>query len=235
MSFTELTESRVEHVECHSVALFRARDCDQALVAVVLGLVDLDDTTADLTDFVDLLTTLTNDGTDHIVGDEDLLSQRSASHATMHRWSVRRRSVMLGTGGVRRLVRWHMGRRTISTGLRSVVHGNVGAGLGSSSVRVVLVRVRLGGRLLGTRIGASSVVLTLTEVAASGLRGVWDHLHTTRDDGSRPTASRGISRGRGAAETFVKLLEKSAAYIVSRDMNSIGYTHDHEGTLAGER
>ena len=139
--------------------------------------------------------------------------------------------MMLGASGMGRLVRRHMGRRTISAGLRSVVHGHVGAGLGSSSVRVVLVRVRLGRRLLRARIGASSVVLTLTEVAASGLRGVWDHLHTTRDDGSRPTASRGISRGRGAAETFVKLLEKSTAYIVSCDMDSVGDTGDTQDTL----
>ena len=193
MGLAELTESRVEHIERHSIALFRARDGDQALIAVVLRLVDLNDTATDLTYLVDLLTTLTNDGTDHIVRNEDLLGQRCASHTTVHRRPVRRPSMMLGASGMGRLVRRHMGRRTVSAGLRSVVHGHVGAGLGSSSVRVVLVRVRLGRRLLRARIGASSVVLTLAEVATGRLRSVWYHLHTTGDDGSRTAASRGIS------------------------------------------
>ncbi len=71
---TELTESRVEHVKCHSVALLSACDGDEPFVAVVLRLVDLDNTTANLTDLVDLLTTLTNNSPDHVVGNKDLLS-----------------------------------------------------------------------------------------------------------------------------------------------------------------
>ena len=34
---------------------------------------------------------------------------------------------------------------------------------------------------------------------------------------------------------FIELLEKSAAYIVSRDMDGIGYTHHHKGALARKR
>lgn len=70
----ELTKSRIQHVECHSVTLFRTGDGNKALVAVVLRLVDLNDTTAHLSDLVDLLTALTNNGTDHVVGDKYLLS-----------------------------------------------------------------------------------------------------------------------------------------------------------------
>ena len=115
--------------------------------------------------------------------------------------------MVLGTSGMRCLMRWHMGRSTISTSLRSVVHGYVGVGLGGSSVRMVLVRVRLRRRLLRTRIGTPSVVLTLTEVTAGRLGRVRDHLHTAGDDSSWTAASRGVSRGRRAAKPLVKLLE----------------------------
>ena len=68
-----LTEPRVEEVERHAVALLRAGDRDEPLVGVVLRLVDLDLAATDLANLIDLGATLADDGTDHVVGDVDLL------------------------------------------------------------------------------------------------------------------------------------------------------------------
>lgn len=235
----ELTKSRVEHVKRHSVTLLCARDRDQTLIAIVLRLVDLDNTTADLADLVDLLATLTNDGSDHIVRNEDLLSQwstghtsaSSASSATMHRRSMRS-SMVLGTRSMSRLVRRHVRcSSTIASGLGSIVHGDTGTGLGSSSVRMILLGIRVGRHLMRAGIRTPSVILTVAEVAAGRLRSIRDHLHSTRDDSSRAATPRGIGRSRRTAESFVELLEQGAANIVSCDMNSISHTHHHKGAF----
>lgn len=70
-----LTKSGIEHIQCHLIALLCARDCNQALVAVVGGLIDLDNATAQLSDFIDLSTTFTNDSSDHIIRNVDLLCE----------------------------------------------------------------------------------------------------------------------------------------------------------------
>lgn len=90
----DLTKARVEHVQCHLVALLRSSDGNKALVAVVGRFVDFDDATAQLSNLVDLSTTLTNDGSDHIVGDVDLLCKRLryVSEGPSSRYSRRRRS-----------------------------------------------------------------------------------------------------------------------------------------------
>ncbi len=115
---------------------------------------------------------------------------------------------MLGTSSMSRLVRWYVRRCTISCGLGSIVHGDVSAGLGSGSVRMVL----LGGigvrrYLVRARIRTSSVVITMAEVAACGLWGVRNHLHSARNDSGWSTTSCGIGRGRRATETLIELLE----------------------------
>lgn len=46
------------------VALLSSSDGYKALVAVVLRLIDFDNTSTELTNFVDFLTTLADDGTD---------------------------------------------------------------------------------------------------------------------------------------------------------------------------
>lgn len=68
-----LTKSRIEQVQRHAVAFFRTSNCDEPLIRVVLGFVDLDHTTADLADLIDLRATLADDSADHVVGDVDLL------------------------------------------------------------------------------------------------------------------------------------------------------------------
>ena len=67
------TQSRIEHVKSHLVAFLSTRYSHQALVAILLWLVDLNDTTTQVTNFVDLSTTLADYGTNHIVRDENLL------------------------------------------------------------------------------------------------------------------------------------------------------------------
>lgn len=69
----KLTESGVEHVESHLVAFLCSGDCDQPLVAVILRFVDLDDTSAQVSNFVDFCAALSNDRSNHIVRNEDLL------------------------------------------------------------------------------------------------------------------------------------------------------------------
>jgi hypothetical protein len=69
------TESRIEHIQRHLVALLRSCNGYKSFVAVVLRLVDLDHTTAQMSDFIDLRTSFTNDGSYHIVRDKYLLSE----------------------------------------------------------------------------------------------------------------------------------------------------------------
>lgn len=73
LGVSELTKSRVEHVQRHAIALLGARDRHEPLIAIVLRFVDLDHTAADLPDLVDLLAALADNGADHVVRDEDLL------------------------------------------------------------------------------------------------------------------------------------------------------------------
>lgn len=85
---------------------------------------------------------------------------------------------------------------------------------------------------MGSGIGSSTVVFAMTKVAASGLRAVRNHLHSSGHDAGGTATPSGIGRRGGAAEAFVKLLEERASYIISSNMNSVSYAHDYEGTLA---
>lgn len=62
------------------VAFCSPGDCDKSFIAVVLRLIDFDNTTAEVTDLVDLGSSFTDDGTDHVVRDVDLLSDRLSRH-----------------------------------------------------------------------------------------------------------------------------------------------------------
>jgi hypothetical protein len=79
-----LTQSRIEHVQGHLVAFLRASNSDKALVVVILWLVDLNDATRELTDLVDLRSSFANDGTDHVIRDEDLLGDGLAWYHALH-------------------------------------------------------------------------------------------------------------------------------------------------------
>ena len=79
------TQSGIEHVKCHLVALRCTGNRHQSLVAVVLRLVNLNDASAELSNLVDLSSALADDGTNHVVGDEDLLRQRLARYHALDR------------------------------------------------------------------------------------------------------------------------------------------------------
>lgn len=100
--FLGLTKSRVEHIECHLIALGRASNSDKSLVTVVLRFVDLDDAATEMSDLIDFGTTLANNGTDHVVGDEDLLCDRLTWHGAWHL----RMSLALGTSLGHLTVSW---------------------------------------------------------------------------------------------------------------------------------
>ena len=95
----QLTQTRVQHVQCHRVALLSAGDGDESFVAVVLWFVDLDDRAAELADLVDLGTTFANDGAHHVVRDEDLLGQRLSGHGSLD-WLLRGSGVIDGRTGL---------------------------------------------------------------------------------------------------------------------------------------
>ena len=69
------TKPRIEHVQRHLVAFLSSCDCNKSFVAVVLWLIDLDHTAAQVSDFIDLRTAFTNNSSHHVVGDEYLLGK----------------------------------------------------------------------------------------------------------------------------------------------------------------
>jgi hypothetical protein len=78
------TKSRIEHVECHLVTFLGSRNGDKTFIAVVLRLIDFDDTSTELTDLVDLSTTLAYNSTYHVVGNVNLLCQWLARDNSLH-------------------------------------------------------------------------------------------------------------------------------------------------------
>jgi len=193
--FFGLTESRVEHVECHLIALSRASDSDKSLVTVVLGLVDFDDAATEVSNLVDLGTALANNGTNHVVGDEDLLCDRLTWHGAWHLrmclavgrslWHLT--VALLWLWGPITWLTWTAGRLCIGDLLR--------IGLVRLGGWLSILRVRSGScslllRWLST---VSPVRIWVAVLTASGLRYVWHNLHATRDNASRATTSGSIS------------------------------------------
>lgn len=226
-----LTESRVQHVQRHAVALLRASDSDQALVAVVLGLVDLDDAAADLPNLVDLLAALTDDSADHVVGNVDLLCKGSSRHAstTVHGLRLRSTVPYMGTG-VRTSVRLHVGLRTIrASSLGTIVHRYRRVRLSRMCGATIWRRIGLR-HLLGTRIMArvvSAVVLASPIVATRRLGHVGDDLHASGNSTCRPTTPRRIGRGGRTTKSLVQLFEERASNVVRRNVNGIRHAHHH--------
>lgn len=70
---SKLTKSRVQHVKCHPITLFGSGNSHKSLVAVILRFVDFNDTTTDLSNFIDLLAALADNGANHIIRNENLL------------------------------------------------------------------------------------------------------------------------------------------------------------------
>jgi hypothetical protein len=94
----------------------RAGDGYQTLVAVVSWLVDLDDTSTELADLVDLCAALSNDRTNHIVGNEYLLGERLAGHR--NRRLVRCTAMGDRSGAVVSAIRSGLGRAAVVSASR---------------------------------------------------------------------------------------------------------------------
>lgn len=108
------TKSGIQHVKSHLVALLGTSDGHQTLVAVILRLVDLDHTATQVPDLVDLSTTLTDDSTDHVVRDVDLLG-----HWLSRDDASRRNSSSRGVGLNRCRCAIRSGLMGTSAGIRS--------------------------------------------------------------------------------------------------------------------
>lgn len=155
-----LAEPRVKKVESHAVAFLGTCDGDEPLVGVVLGLVDLDHAATELANLVDLGTAFADDGTNHVVGDEDLLGHRTTRHGTSTRHGLAVGSTRTRGGGMGRSVRRHLRSGSIAAGrLRGVVHGHRLVGL--SRVRLVLLRVRSRRHMMGARIVTPTILLAV--------------------------------------------------------------------------
>ena len=231
-----LTQSRIKHVERHLVALLRTGNGDQALVVVVLGFVDLDDTAAQLAYFVDLGTALSDDGTDHVVGNEDLLGDGLSGECgtTLHRLLWRSRAWLCGSSVAVRLRLLRASTDIRCTGRASAV-GHLT--LGMLHRRLALL---VGHGVLGSR-GASSGksrLLVLTGVAhltASVLRNIRNYLHAARDNTLRTTVTDSIRRSCWSAEALSQLLDKRATDIVGGNVDSISDTKYNERALCRQR
>jgi len=227
----KLTKSGIEHIESHPVAFLRSCDRHQTLVAVILGLVDLNDTARDLADFVDLLTTLTDDGANHIVRDKDLLRQRRARNCTTRKRLSVGTGVRLGYMRTGMLLRLHVRASAITSSSRTtIVHGNSGIRLRRMRVAILRCIGLVGWHVVRAWVRAATAVIVSTAiVSTSGLGNVRDNLHATRSCWA--TAAGGVGGCRWATKALVQLLEKGATDIVCCDVNGVSHASDNEGTL----
>ena len=110
-------------------------------------------------------------------------------------------------------------------------------GLGDRSGSWLAVKV---GNTVCTTTGTVGVrVVTLESLgvavlAASGLRNVWNNLHTTRDSTGRTAAASGICRSRGTTVTFRQLLDQGDCDIVGSNVDGICNTEDDKGSFRGQ-
>lgn len=229
-----LTKSRVEHVERHLIALLGTGDRDQTLVAVLLGLVDLDDTATQVTDLVDLGSSLSNDSANHVVGDVDLLGQWLAGHDTADGSGRRRPTTSLCGGRLRRTVGRGLVRASAS--IRGVGSSTVGhRGLGYRSLRCRALEVRNAIAASCAAVGVRVVTLEgvgMAVLPTSGLRHVRHNLHAARHSASRTAAAGGIGRGSGAAEAFCQLLDESHGNVVGSDVHCVSNTENNKGPFS---
>ncbi len=194
-----LTKSGIEHIERHLITLLSARDCDQSLIAVILWFIDLDHTPAQLPNLVDLLSTLTDDGANHVVWYEDLLCQRLPRKHSLHGL---RRSASMALLGYMATVVWLVWTSPNIPLLRrpAVVKWCL-----SLLLRWLTMKIRnsiwIGWGTLGL-IVVAFVIVWMAILTTGRLRHVRHDLHTTRYYASWTTTSGGISRSRWAAESF---------------------------------
>lgn len=223
-----ITQSRIEHVQRHLVALRCTSDSNKSLVAVILRLIDFDDTPTQLADLVDLRTSLADDCPDHVVGDVDLLRQWLAWDNSLHR--LRRGSSMGSRHSTGCLRLWGHG---------AIAHGR-GAAIahrGSRWLRDWCLSIRLPilsrGRVARTHVMVAEI-FRMTKAAACRLGHVRDDLHPTRYNTGGASAACRIRRRRRPAKTIGELLQESACDVVRCDMHSVGNTKNDKRSLSRE-
>lgn len=206
-----------------------------------MGFVDLDHTAADLAYFVDLLATLANDGTNHIVGNVDLLGERCAGHGSTGNWLPMGADVRLRTSMAPMLLRGHVrtGATVASGSGRMAAVGNSRSGAGVSLVRMTIPLgwvLLVGRHVVGAGVGTAAGVVVAVSIVPSGrLRGVGDNLQAAWHGASGSTATGGVGRRSRSAETIVELLKQGAAYIVGGNVDGIGDAHDNERAFTRQR
>ncbi len=215
------------------VAFLGAGDSHQTLVAVLLWLVDFNNTSTEVSDLIDLSTSLSDNSPDHIVRDVNLLSEWLARHSAANRscrgrttswlrWlrcAVRSRLVWTSTsiwslGGA--IGHWLLGHRS-----RSVLSMKVRNTIGSSTCSVLVGMVTL-------------KCIRMAVLATSRLGHVRNNLHPTWNSSGRTAAPSRICGGRWSAKSFCKLLNEGHSNIVSSNVDSIGNTENNKRTLSGK-
>lgn len=182
---------------------------------------------------VDLSTTLTDNGTDHIVRNVDLLGHWLSRDYTSNRGSSGRgvglnrcrcaiRSGLMGTSaGIRSARRSAVVKRRLSNRGRNRLSLKVG-----DTIRASCSPVRLSVSLEGVRMA----ILT-----TCWLRNVGYDLHATRNNTSRATTPGSIRRRSWASKSLSELLNEGNGNIVGCNVNSISNTEDNEGTFGRQR
>lgn len=230
-----LTKPRVEHVECHLVALLGTSDCDKTFIAIVLRLVDLDNGSRQLSDFVDLGASLADDGTHHVVGDEDLLGEGLAGkhvHPGGGLGTALRTALGHRGSSLTRLVRTSASILTTLIG-SGIVNRGLGGRRGSLAVKVRNAVGVCGCPLRGVIMLAIGVGVAV--LAVEGLRLVRNHLHATGDGSRRSAGARSIGGGSRTTISLGKLLDQSVGNVVCSDVNGIRDTSDNKRALGGKR
>ena len=187
------TESRIKHVEGHLVALLGSSDCYKALVAIILWFINLNNTSTELPNLVDLGSSLANDCSNHVVGNEDLLRQWLTRYHTLHRlsWWPSMALSRLMACVLHRLMRTSCSvtrllRRT------TVMHRSLRLLLRWLSVEVRdTVRIS---RCTISLVIMSLEVIGMTIVTAGRLWYIWHDLHAARNNTRRSAATCGIGR-----------------------------------------
>jgi len=242
----ERTESGIEHVERHLVSLLRAGNGDKPLVGVVLGFVDLDRTTTELADLIDLGSTFTNDGTNHVVRDEDLL-KNLAGHAldrlrrtTLLR-NLRTNSDMRGieprTHCLLGLVSRGEGLATASRRAGPILHSLLGVWLlGELRIRVVHIghSIRIG-RTADSLVSVLAVLLGMRPMSTNGLRLIWLDYHAAWDKVRLITTTRSVVRRSWPTVFLSQLFDQGLGNIIDSNVDRVCNTHDDQGALSALR
>lgn len=220
----QLTKPRVKHIQRHLVALLSSGNRYQPLITIILRLVDLDDTPAELTDLIDLRATLSNDRTDHVIRDENLLGKWLTGKHWHSLLRLDRRR------GLSRL----MGPSTlVSSCSGGIVVDWCGGGGGGGLTVEVGNAVGVGRSALGS-IGVLAERVRVSVLAVHGLRLIRYYLHSSGDRASRASGAGGIGGGGRAAVALGELFNKGISNVVSSDVDGVGDTGDDERALGGE-